>query len=140
MEASAGMTTLHRHQLARVSAAGWRSVCNRDWDATARACLDHWAAQGLPLVVTRRPCGIDESSDDIALGLPAPGRWDRRRIALQIPLCEVLSFDEFPNVAAVARLLPDAAHVPWRRLCGSLEALGAVARVYGSYGWQQISG
>ena len=140
MEASAAMTTLHRHQIARVSAAGWRSVCNRDWDATARACLNHWAAQGLPLVVTRRPCGVDESSDDIALGLPAPGRWDRRRIALQIPLREVLYFDEFPNVAAVACLLPDAAQGPWRRLCVSLRALGAAAHVYGSYGWQQISG
>lgn len=134
------MTPLHRHQIARVSAAGWRSICNRDWDATARSCLTHWATQGLPLVVTRQQGGIDESSDDIALGLPAPGRWDRRRIALQIPRRDVLYFDEFPNATAVVRLLPHEAQGPWGRLCAGLKALGATARVYGSYGWQQISG
>ena len=134
------MTPLHRHQIARVSPAGWRSVCDRDWDATARACLSHWAAHGLPLVVTRQPGGIDASNDLIALGLPAPGRWDRRRIALQIPRRDVLYFDEFPNATAVARLLPEAAQGPWHRLCAGFEALGATARVYGSYGWQQISG
>lgn len=133
------MTTLHRHQIARISAAGWQRVCNRDWDEVARACLNHWAAHDLPLVVTRQPGGVGDSGD-VALGLPAPGRWDRRRIALQIPRREVLYFDEFPCVGAVARLLPDATQEPWRRLCASLKALGAAARVYGSYGWQQISG
>ena len=134
------MTLLHRHQIARISAAGWQGVCKRAWDGTARACLTHWATHGLPLVVTRQPCGIDASSDDIALGLPAPGRWDRQRIALQVPLREVLYFDEFPTAVAVTRLLPAGARGPWRRLCAGLDALGATARVYGSYGWQQISG
>jgi len=131
---------LHRHQIARVSASGWRSICARDWDANARACLTHWATHGLPLVVTRQPWRADESSDDIALGLPAPGRWDRRRIALRVCRNEVIGFDEFPDAAAVARLLPDAALTPWRRLCAGVKALGVTARVYGSYGWQRISG
>lgn len=134
------MTPLRRHQVARISAAGWRSACDRDWDATARACLTHWAARGLPLVVTCQPGGADASNDRIALGLPAPGRWDRRRMALEIPLREVLSFDEFPEMAAVAGQLPGAAQPPWHRLTADLKALGATARVYGSYGWQQISG
>lgn len=134
------MTPLHRHQTAHVSAVAWQGVCDRDWDATARACLTHWAANGLPLVVTRQLCDIDESSHDIALGLPAPGKWDRRRIALQIPLREVVYFDEFANATAVTRLLPDAAREPWRLLCTDLATLGATARVYGSYGWQHISG
>jgi len=133
-------TMLHRHQIARVSAGGWRNVCARDWDASARACLTHWAAHGLPLVVTRQPWGADESRDDIALGLPAPARWGRRRIALHVSPNEVLHFDEFPDAAQVTCLLPDAARRPWRRLCAGLEALGVTARVFGSYGWQRISG
>lgn len=134
------MTPLHRHQIARISAAGWQGVCQREWDDTARACLNHWAAHDLPLVVTRQRCGIDDAGDDVALGLPAPGRWDRRRIALQIPRREVLYFDEFPCVGAVTCLLPKAAREPWRRLRTGLDALGVTARVYGSYGWQKISG
>lgn len=132
--------SLRRHQLAYLAAAGWRGICGRDWDETAAACLAHWAAHDLPLVVTRQAGRVDESGDDVAMGLQAPGRWGRRRIALRVPRHALVRLDEFPSVDAVARLLPVEAHEPWRRLCGELEALGAIARVHGSYGWQQISG
>lgn len=134
------MAPLHRHQIVRISAAGWRSAQDRDWDATSRACLAHWAAHDLPLVVTRQPCGVGESGDAIAVGVSAPGRWDRRRIALQISRSAVLFFDEFPVVDAIARLLGYAQRDPWHRMCAGLKTIGATARVYGSYGWQHISG
>lgn len=143
VETTVAVTPLHRHQLAYLTPAGWHRVGERDWDATARACLTHWAAQRLPLVVTRQLRDGTDASDAtnaIALGLPAPARWERRRIALRVPRRDVLYFDEFPRAEQVARLLPDAARADWRRLCAALEGIGVSARVYGSYGWQLLSG
>ena len=134
------MTRLHRHQIAGLTPDGWWRVLERDWDATARACLAHWAVHRLPLVVTRQPRHDAASSAIIAMGLPAPARWERRRIALGIPRGDVLYFDEFPSADKVAQLLPAAAHGEWHRLCAGLNACGVVARVYGSYGWRRITG
>jgi phosphoribosyl-dephospho-CoA transferase len=74
------------------------------------------------------------------MGLPAPGRWERRRLVLSVPRPDVLHFDEFPRAEQVAKLLPDAARADWQSLGASLRACGAVARVHGSYGWKHISG
>jgi phosphoribosyl-dephospho-CoA transferase len=130
---------LHRHQLAWLTPAGWARIRRREWDAVAAECLDHWAEQRLPLVVTRQPAGV-VGADAIAMGLPAPGRWERRRIALSVARAEVLYFDEFPRAEQVVKLLPEAARAPWRHLSTAVAACGAVARVHGSYGWRFISG
>jgi phosphoribosyl-dephospho-CoA transferase len=133
------ITPLHRHQLAWLTPAGWARVRSRQWDAVASACLRHWAGHGLPLVVTRQP-GPIAGIDVIAMGLPAPGRWERRRIALSIPRDDVLCLDEFPRAEQVVTLLPEAARADWRTLCSRMAACGAVARVHGSYGWRSLSG
>lgn len=132
------MVPLHRHQIAWLGEPGWHRVQDRDWDATARDCLAHWAATRLPLVVTRQAAPACE--DTIALGLPAPGRWGRRRLALTVPRSDVLYFDEFPLADKLPGLLPVSARPAWRRLCADLKAVGADARVFGSYGWQLLSG
>lgn len=135
------MTPLHRHQLARLSDAGWRTLLARDWDAEARDCLTHWAAARLPLVVTRQAPKTDLPDEDrIALGLPAPGRWGRRRLALSVARSEVAYFDEFPGLDRACHRLPLPARPAWRSLCRDLQAIGANARVYGSYGWELLSG
>lgn len=155
-----------RHRLARLTPAGWRAVLRRPWDAQARDCLAHWASHGLPLVVTRQPA---EAAADgaVALGLSAPLRWDRRRLALRVPRAGIDGFDEFPrladlagtggttgpaesanaaNVAEAADPLPTAGPLPApvRALaCEVAAALGArhaTARVFGSHGWQAITG
>ena len=119
------ITSLHRHQLARLTPTGWARVRSRPWDAVASQCLEHWAERGLPLVVTRQSsCGA--RPDDIAMGLPAPGRWERRRIVLGVPRADVLYFDEFPRAEQVVKLLPEAARADWQRLCAGLMACGAV--------------
>jgi len=131
------MAPLHRHQIAWLGEAAWRRVQLGEEDATARDCLAHWASRRLPLVVTRQAglgCG-----DTIALGLPAPGRWARRRIALSVPRDEVLYFDEFPLASHLLSLLPAPARPAWRRLCADLKQCDAAARVYGSHGWQLLS-
>ena len=132
------MTPLHRHQIARLSDAGWRDVLNREWDAPARECLAHWAEHRLPLVVTRQDAHAGD--DAIALGLPAPARWGRRRLALRVARSDVLYFDEFDLADRALNLLPASTRPAWHDLCCRLKAAGANARVYGSYGWQLLSG
>lgn len=131
----------HRHQLARLSAEGWRDAGAQCDAAPARRCLDHWAAHGLPLVVTRQPPGGEGA---LALGLPAPPAWAadglRQRIALSVPAASVAAFAEFPRAEAIAPLLPPADRAPWNGLCRVLASLGAEAHVYGSHGWQHLSG
>lgn len=132
------MAPLHRHQLAWISESAWSGVRDRTWDEPARACLAHWAAQGLPLVVTRQ--GAPGRDSEMALGLPAPGRWGHSRIALTVARSEVLRFDEFPLAYRLLDQLPDAARPTWRGLCAGLEAAGTPARVYGSFGWHLLTG
>lgn len=133
------MDTVRRHQLARLSEAGWAAVLHQPWDRQARECLAHWAAHRLPVVVTRQSIDV-AACGSIALGLPAPARWGRRRLALRVPRGAVLGFGEFPRLAEVRELLPPAARGPVRDLLGGLHACRATARVFGSYGWQAISG
>lgn len=129
------MSALHRHQIARLTAEGWRRLLDRDWDGEARDCLEHWAAHGLPLVVTRQ-----RDDKGIAMGLSAPRRWNHRRLAVQVDRTEVLYFDEFPRLDQLVTQLPQSARAPARRLATALQACGATARVYGSHGWQYLTG
>jgi len=130
------MTTLHRHQIARLTAAGWQRLLARDWDAEALACLRHWATHGLPLVVTRQR----DEDDGIAMGLSAPRRWKHRRLALRVDKSAVLYFDEFPRLDQLIAQLPQSARAPARQLALALRACGTTARVYGSHGWQHLTG
>ncbi|MDM0075431.1 malonate decarboxylase holo-[acyl-carrier-protein] synthase [Variovorax sp. J2P1-59] len=138
MTARAGiMEALRRHRLVRLTREGWATVLARPWDAPARGCLAHWAEHGLPLVVTRQS---PEAGDLIALGLPAPTRWERRRIAVHVSRSALLCFEDFPGLAEVLPLLPAAARTSVCDLQDGLKARGASARVHGSYGWQVLSG
>ena len=132
------MIALRRHQLVRLSDIGWAALRERPWDEIAAGCIAHWAMRRWPLVVTQQRAGLD--SECLALGLPAPLHWQRRRIALQVPLRDVLYFDEFPTAADVISLLPAAARTHWRELVDALHAIGAAPRVYGGHGWQRITG
>ncbi|MDP4300419.1 malonate decarboxylase holo-[acyl-carrier-protein] synthase [Leptothrix discophora] len=132
------MPPLHRHQLVHLATEGWQRLAAQDWDDDgARACIDHWAAARLPLVVTRQ---CPEDPDGLSLGLPAPLRWQRRRLALRADWQHVLGFDEFPGVQDLGPLLPRSGRATWQRLVSALTGLDASARVYGSHGWQLLTG
>ncbi|CAN7713597.1 malonate decarboxylase holo-[acyl-carrier-protein] synthase [Variovorax paradoxus] len=133
------MVSLHRHQLAWLTRSGWAAVLGRPWDVQARDCLGHWALHRLPLVVTRQPAHAG-ADGWIALGLPAPACWGRRRLALQVPHAAVDGLGEFPRLADVQDLLPPPAWDVLRELLGRLSQCHAAVRVFGSYGWQAISG
>jgi phosphoribosyl-dephospho-CoA transferase len=132
------MAVIHRHQLARLTPDAWQRLLAGDWDADARDCIDHWAARGLPVVVTRqRP---QDGTHAISVGLAAPRRWQSRRLAFQVYRSEVLFFDEFPDLQKICATLPGSARAPARQLAMAIRACGATARVYGSHGWQHLTG
>lgn len=142
------MHAYRRHQLVRLTEAGWRGVLHgapgapARWDAQALDCLRHWAEHHLPLVVTRQRDGWlhTQPPESLSLGLPAPARWGRRRLSLRVPRTAVLHFDEFPAAERIGGLLPRRVRTPWRALCAAFERQGVTARVCGSYGWQQLTG
>jgi len=132
------MSALHRHQLVWLTPAAWRAQCALAWDAPARACLEHWAAHALPLVVPRQR--NDAPDDALALALSAPARWQRRKLALRARLQDIARCAEFPAAGEVTGLLPPPARPAWTALCTLWAQAGVAAHVYGSYGWQCISG
>lgn len=146
------MPPLRRHQLAHLSATGWRSILDRAWDAESRACLQHWAAHALPLVVTRQR-GPDPSQDphdphdppdphdrQIALGLAAPSRWLRRPIAIQVAGADLLWLSEFPVLTQALAVRPRVDRPPLQALAQALARQQVRAHVYGSAGWQHLTG
>ena len=140
---------LRRHQLVGLSQAGWRQVLAQDWRADQRDCLQHWADHGLPLVLARQDLAQQDPLDRwgsrcrmdlLALGLPAPSHWYRQRLSLQLSLSAVQYFDELPSAAEVAPLLPATQRAAWLGLCRDLRRLGLLPQVFGSFGWQQLTG
>ena len=84
---------LRRHQLVYLGRPAWSAILSLNWDSSARACLTHWSSHALPLVVTRQTDVPQPGGGDVvALGLPAPLRWDKRRLALQVARRDILWF------------------------------------------------
>lgn len=134
------MPPLRRHQLAYLGADGWRDVLAAPWDDEAHDCLRHWAGARLPLVVTRQRAIGPASAASVALGLPAPQRWGRRRLSLQVRHAAIDRLDEFPLLPQVLSELPCEARSPLLALTARLQSLGVSARAYGSAGWQHLTG
>lgn len=132
------MTRLRRHQLAYLTAAGWRHVLGRPWHKEAAVQLALWEQRNLPLVVTRQSAACKDG--EIALGWPAPLACGRMRMALQVEASCVAWLDEFPRARAVLALLPRGTRTPVLSLVDALGVLGVQPRVYGSYGWQLVTG
>ena len=133
------MPILRRHQLAYLTAAGWEEALR--WPAAQGIAtqLRYWAAQGFPLVVTRQGT-CTAVPGRIALGWPAPLRDGRQRVALNVAPKSVAWFDEFPEAHKALPLLPRGTRAPLQSLLAQLREIGVRPRVYGSYGWQLLSG
>jgi len=133
-------TALQRHQLVWLENTAWQRVLNPQdtelaWDAQAAECLAHWARHDLPLVVTR------QTGKPLTLGLAAPTHWGRRRLVVQVQAAgDVRRTGAFPLAQGITPLLPAAAQGHWHSLCAALAECGAPTRVFGSYGWQAVSG
>jgi len=129
--------SLQRHQLVWLDHAQWRRLANAAWNPETRACLAHWQHHQLPLVVTRQR---SPSHPEIHLGLPAPDHWGRMRLLVSVPRSAIDAIGCFPPAGMAARLLPAAGQGAWQKLCAHWQDGGCQARVYGSHGWQLISG
>ena len=141
------MNPLQRHQLVWLDARAWQrilAVSNETpaWDSQALACLQHWAGRDLPLVVTRQPQGWSgqRAEEALALGVAAPLGWARRRLFVEARFADVQRRGQFPHPRDISAMLPPQAIKGWTALCSGLQTLGAESRVYGSYGWQQVTG
>jgi phosphoribosyl-dephospho-CoA transferase len=147
------MTPLRRHQLVWLDEFAWfrvlasasassHSLQPSELQTHKMECLEHWAQQRWPLVVTRQaePRSEHDPNAALALGLSAPARWGRQAICVSTTLGGVMRRGSFPSAAEVGDTLPPAALRNWLALCQSLSQLGVVAGVYGSHGWQQLTG
>ena len=126
-----------RHELVWLSRAGWRRL-QAGSAAADTELLAHWARRDLPLVATRRPPGLP--STEVALGLPAPQRWGGRRLSFAARCAELARLGAFPTLAEAIAALPGEIG---QRLLAVADVLGdraATVRVYGSHGWQVLSG
>ena len=141
------MIALCRQQLVWLDADTWRRVTTQlpagaGWDERALECLEYWARSDLPLVVARQPHrGPGRAADEpLTLGLPAPACWERRRLCVEVPAGSIRRVGTFPSTDAIAEHLPASARDDWHGLCAGLQRLQVAAHVYGSYGWQQLTG
>ena len=130
------MTALQRNQLVWLSDAAWRRVLARDWDLQAQDILKHWHTQQLPLVVCRQR--VPENSTSLSLGLPAPLQWDRRKLALEVATADIERVGHFPLLNP--RLLGPESAASLQNFLHHLSVLNVPTRVYGSYGWQRLTG
>jgi phosphoribosyl-dephospho-CoA transferase len=135
-DASPWMATLQRNQLVWLNEAGWQQQVARPWDAQARSILAHWQAEHLPLVVCRQR--VAQNLGSVSLGLPAPLQWERRKLALELPLDAIARTGPFPLLRSLALSPADAAQV--QTLLLHTDALQVAVQVYGSYAWQWLSG
>lgn len=140
------MNRPRRHQLVWLNAQGWagvRASLEADGCAanpTVRDCVATWAEQRWPLVVTRQMSAQQWAQGTLCVGLPAPTRWERVRLALTVARADIAYFDEFPPAETIVRLLGRSARPCWARLFQTLAHAGYRPRVYGSYGWQGLTG
>lgn len=131
---------LHRHQLVYLSPEAWAGVRAQEWDAQAHDILAHWQAHGLPLVVARQS-PEHAGAGLLALGLPAPALWQRRRMGLNVASGGLAGRREFPGIDAVLALAAsDAALQLMGQLRQGLGEAGVPAFVFGSHGWQALTG
>ena len=136
------LDTLHRHQLVDLGPQAWADLLERPWDAQAREILTHWRDHALPLVVARQSAE-HAAAGLMALGLPAPGRWQRRRMGFDVARGAAMGTREFPSLDELMAS-PLAVSGALRQALDSLQqrlhTAGATGFVFGSHGWQCITG
>jgi len=132
------MDAFTRHRLVWLHADAWARLRALPWQGAAHDCIGLWADCGHPLVVVRQDAALNAGR--LALGLPAPRRWGRLRLQLQVERAEVRQTGHFPLAAEIAPLLTPATRGPWSHLLADLGAAGVEVRAYGSHGWQCLTG
>ncbi len=128
------MPNLVRHRLLHVRGQALAPMVDQLTSGNALAGLRHWVEQQLPLVVTRRTPGLPPHL--LSVGLPLPLQWGRLRLGFQLPCRDILAYTTFPALDEVVQ----AQGLSLQPLVEALRLLDLRAQVYGSYGWQTLSG
>lgn len=128
---------MRRHDLARLSPAGWQSVYATHPDLPALPVVRLWAERGWPLIGRRALVGEGAGT---ALGLPLPPSAGRRRFAALVPPALIAAICPPPALADVVEAAPPAWHTTLARIGEIAARHGAEARVYGSLAFQAITG
>jgi phosphoribosyl-dephospho-CoA transferase len=128
---------LRRHQLVRVYPAAWESLLRARADLAGEPLLRDWARQGWPLIVRRR-APLD--GDGVLLGLPLPPSAGKRRIAVEVRAGDIVSVSPLPSVSEVLGASPAAWQPCLQSLTDLARAYGVRAGVFGSLGWQWLTG
>jgi phosphoribosyl-dephospho-CoA transferase len=131
------MIKLQRNQLVWLHETSWqRLLGNAALEPLDREILAHWQSRQLPCVLcTQRS---QHRPPTLSLGLPAPTKWDRRKIGLEVSSQDIVHVGAFPALEQVV-----TSHLPelgLRDLLAQLTNLCAPVEVYGSYGWQFLTG
>jgi len=130
------LTELQRNTLVWLTPQAWTAVHAQDWEAPLQDLLRYWQRCQFPWVVAHQRPGV--RSGEVCLGLPAPQHWGRRRLGTQIALDGIARQGQFPLLDEVA------GSQRWGITAASWmsqgSGLGMVVRVYGSYGWQYMTG
>ena len=135
------MSGLRRHQLAYLSEIGWQGVLAQEWPQETQRCLQTWQDRELPWVVTRQPAEQPDSGpQSIRLGLPTPSGWGRQLLSVSVCPEGLCGFSEFPQLHEAIEVLPRSDWPAFAELDKALRERDVVGRVYGSVGWQWITG
>jgi phosphoribosyl-dephospho-CoA transferase len=127
------MQALLRNQLVWLHDHAWERLAAQPRDASAHATLAYWQQHRLPLVVCRQAACLP--TQRISVGLAAPRSWATSKLALDLAPEDIRAHGDFPSLQQVAQ------GTPWQPAAQALtEVLGTPAHVYGSYGWQHLTG
>jgi len=128
---------MRRHQLVFAHRAAWDSLVQSRDDLAGDSLVRDWVRNGWPLIMRRRLPG---EIDGLSLGLPLPPSAGKRRIAVRLHHEEIASTRPLPELTEVLRGAP----VQWRPFLGELAGIartyGVRAGVFGSLGWQWLTG
>jgi phosphoribosyl-dephospho-CoA transferase len=128
-----------RHDLAWLTAAGWRQLlADTPSGSAAHAAIARWAAADWPLVARRQDAAAGAL---LCLGLaapPDPASGAKLRLPLQVPAQHIARRSAPLPLAAVAEALPVRWQSPFARLCAACAGLDL--RVFGSLAMQALTG
>jgi phosphoribosyl-dephospho-CoA transferase len=128
---------VRRHDLAFVTASGWRAALAKRGQLAADPLITRWVDNGWPLIGRRAMPG---ETHGVALGLPLPPSAGKRRLAFLVEPGEIVSIARPPSLNAARQAAPRA----WSPTLDRLETLALQyaleARVFGSLAWAALTG
>jgi phosphoribosyl-dephospho-CoA transferase len=122
---------LARHTLVWLSA-------HADWRADVAAHdprLADWFARGWPAVVARR--AADDPDPRVRLGVPLPPAEGKQRLALRVPLYDIVR--QSPPLSLAEIRAHASVTAEWQQPLQALDRV-APANVFGAFAWQVLTG